>query len=151
DEPRFRRHALVRASKPAELFRLLRSPIRWMSKSTIRRLETMVKQSRAWLQRVLVLALASGLLSGGIASPPGRKLPRTVVDYFLLLPDRYFEPGDRRELLGPLHGPLIDVKNGYISFEGDGAQQDLDVCLFRRPDGSFLVAVSNNKAPDRVW
>src|SRR5690349_14812825 len=73
--------------------------------------------------------------------------PKTVLDYFLLLPDKYFEVtrgrGERLRWLRDTHS-TVDVRHGYLSMNGDGAQAGLELCLFRRPEGSYLVAVSGN-------
>jgi hypothetical protein len=64
--------------------------------------------------------------------------PRTVKDYFLLLPDKYFETSRREVWLD--EDCIIDIKNDYIHFPGDGAQSTLEVALFRYR-GQVLVAV----------
>ncbi len=38
---------------------------------------------------------------------------------------------------------LIDVRNGYMEVSGDGAQQSMTVCLFRCPNGSYVVAIGD--------
>src|SRR5437879_1682166 len=103
----------------------------------------------AWrLLAILVMVLA--VLGDAAVSAPPAKSPRTVVDYYMLLPDRYFET-DRRGLLDPKYGAIVDVKNGYLRPCHDGAQWGLEVCLFMRPDGSYLVAVNGIEPPDNVW
>lgn len=79
--------------------------------------------------------------------------PKTVVDFFTLLPSRYFggvlneaKPRERLRLLNGAHS-VVDVKNGYLFAAGDGAQQSLTLCLFKRADKSYVIAVSDN---DRV-
>ncbi|HEX9960798.1 MAG TPA: hypothetical protein VGB00_07695, partial [Pyrinomonadaceae bacterium] len=37
-----------------------------------------------------------------------------------------------------------DNENGFMAGDCDGAQKCLDMALFKRPDGSYLVAVSNS-------
>jgi hypothetical protein len=89
-------------------------------------------------------AVLAGMVLGGTAVSAARsKAPRTVVDFYLLLPGSYFEI-DRRSLLDPKYGAIVDIKNGYLRTWHDGAQVQLNVCLFRRPDRSYLVAVSGN-------
>jgi len=64
--------------------------------------------------------------------------PVSVLDYFLLLPDGTLE-------LAPRHwrqyANVIDKKNGFMSVEGDGAQPNFQVALFRYRDGRPLLAV----------
>ena len=43
--------------------------------------------------------------------------PRTVVDYYMLLPDKYFEANQKQRLhwmLDPKRGAIVDIKNGYL-------------------------------------
>ena len=69
----------------------------------------------------------------------------TIEDYFLLLPPRdTFEGPPSVWLLSMKQEPkrgLIDVRNGYMSYAGDGAQAAFEVALFRFRDGSPLLAV----------
>lgn len=73
--------------------------------------------------------------------------PHTVLDYYLLLPDKYFE-ADREQrvkwMLDQKHGAIVDVRNGYIYARGDGAQTSIYVCLFKKTDGSYLIAVKSH-------
>ncbi|HEV2829112.1 MAG TPA: hypothetical protein VGW76_16060 [Pyrinomonadaceae bacterium] len=47
-------------------------------------------------------------------------------------------------MLDPKRGAIVDLKNGYLFAPGDGAQTDIYVCLFRRSDGNYLIAVNYN-------
>lgn len=91
--------------------------------------------------------LAAVIASTMSAAAPRMPLPRTVVDYYLLLPHRYFDI-DRRSLLSPKYGGIVDINNGYLHTWSDGAQVQLDVCLFKRTDHSYLVAISGNYGND---
>ena len=70
--------------------------------------------------------------------------PKTVLDYYLLLPEKYFE-ADREQrvkwMLDPKRGAIIDRRNGYLYAPGDGAQTDIYVCLFKRANKRPIVAV----------
>lgn len=73
--------------------------------------------------------------------------PRSVLDYYLLLPDKYFEADKEQRvkwMLDPKRGAIVDVKNGYLYAPGDGAQTSVYVCLFRRTDGNYLIAVKTH-------
>ena len=73
--------------------------------------------------------------------------PRTVLDYYLLLPEKYFEANKEQRvklMLDPKRGAVVDIKNGYIYAPGDGAQMSIYVCLFRRPTDSPLIAVKSD-------
>ena len=77
--------------------------------------------------------------------------PRTVVDYYMLLPDKYFEANSEQRLhwmLDPKRGAIVDIKNGYLYATGDGAQTDIYACLFKRSDGRYLIAVNYNDKED---
>jgi len=104
------------------------------------------------LTRSLYL-LVVGLFAAVILTSPFRTLkaqatqPLTVVDYYMLLPDKYFEANREQRLhwmLDPKRGAIVDVKNGYLYGAGDGAQTDIYVCLFKRTNGTYLVAVNYN-------
>ena len=89
---------------------------------------------------VLVAALGPQLSNGAIQSAT----PRTVVDYYLLLPDKYFEANKEQRvkwMLDHKRGAIVDVKNGYLLAPGDGAQMSIVVCLFKNHDGTYLVGV----------
>lgn len=76
--------------------------------------------------------------------------PRTVLDYYIMLPDKYFEADKEQRvkwMLDRSRGAVVDVKNGYLYAPGDGAQTSIYVCLFRKPDGSYVIAVKSH-APD---
>ena len=96
---------------------------------------------------VLLLTVFSSQPSG-VAYQSSK--PRTVLDYYLLLPDKYFEADKEQRvkwMLDPKRGAIVDVKNGYIYAPGDGAQTRIYVCLFRRAEGNYLIAVKTH-APD---
>jgi hypothetical protein len=76
--------------------------------------------------------------------------PRTVLDYYLLLPEKYFEANKEQRvkwMLDPGRGAVVDIKNGYIYAAGDGAQTAIYVCLFKRQHGLPLIAVKSHE-PD---
>jgi hypothetical protein len=62
----------------------------------------------------------------------------SVVDYYLLLPDKTFETPARQWLH---NATVIDKQNGYMSVGGDGAQASFQVALFRYRDGRPLLAL----------
>jgi hypothetical protein len=109
------------------------------------------KEPRHRLRLPLRRTLLAGALPSGATVATSRvKSPRTVVDYYMLLPQRYFEI-DRRSLLNPKYGAIVDVKNGYLRPWHDGAQIGWEMCLFKRLDGSYLFAVSWHEGPDDGW
>lgn len=71
--------------------------------------------------------------------------PKTVVDYFMLLPQKGFfelKMPERKKWLYGIKGSVVDTKNDYLRMQGDGAQGSLQVALFRYK-GRVLVAVYN--------
>jgi hypothetical protein len=72
--------------------------------------------------------------------------PKTVLDYFMLLPGMYFDGGDpyatravRKQWLRE-EGSIIDVKNDYLKMTGEAAQPTIYMALFRHK-GRVLVGV----------
>jgi hypothetical protein len=63
--------------------------------------------------------------------------PVSIIDYFLLLPDKTLETAPRDWL----HNATIDKENGYMSVSGDGAQPSFEVALFRYRDRRPLLAL----------
>lgn len=73
---------------------------------------------------------------------------RTVVDYFLALPDRFTGETTREErkrLVSEDSGRLItkDLKNGYLAIAGDAGSPGFIVAIFKKPDGKYLVGVNS--------
>ena len=104
-------------------------------------------QTGVFVQLLLALTLARG----------GAHPPRTVVDYYLLLPSKYFEGlatdtrSERMRLFRDFKGSFIDRQHGFLHIRGDGAQPDLNVCIFKRTDGTYLAAVNSNTDSDGQW
>lgn len=84
------------------------------------------------------------------------KQPRTVRDFFNLLPQRYFllegcaaNPTKancdkaRREYVDSFL-EIEDTANGYWKSGCDGAQTCLTMALFKRPDGTYVVALKKD-------
>lgn len=79
--------------------------------------------------------------------------PRTVRDFFMLLPEKYFvlESCDkakdrdcRKAKLDYLKtfADVEDTANGYLKGGCDGAQSCMEMALFKRPDGTYLVGLA---------
>jgi hypothetical protein len=84
---------------------------------------------------IFALFLAGISLSVSLRAADEKKM--TVVDYFLLLPDKTLET-PARDWLG---NAKIDKQNGYMDVAGDGAQPSFEVALFRYRDGRPLLAL----------
>jgi len=91
----------------------------------------------ALLTVVLIQSISAAQSSG----------PKTVLDYYLLLPEKYFEASKEQRIKWMLdggRGAIVDIKNGYIYAPGDGAQTSIYVSLFKRPQSSSLIAVKSH-------
>jgi hypothetical protein len=100
------------------------------------------------LPSILFLVLSIGTtalpVGGAAQAQVAADAPKNVLEFYKLLPDKYFE-ADREQrtttLLDPKQGSIVDIPNGYLYAQGDGAQGSLWVCVFKRPDRSYLMAV----------
>jgi hypothetical protein len=106
---------------------------------------TMKDRRANFIARILCL-LAVITAPGLKASPAQSSAPKTVGDYFLLVPERYF-PYDlsfRQDLLhGDHRGVVIDVRNGYISWDASDAPDAFEFVIFRKSNGSYVVAYND--------
>jgi hypothetical protein len=98
---------------------------------------------RLWLLCTVGLFLIAGAVVAQVQQP------RTVLDYFLLLPEREFSaleswpPSERKRFLmdGVHRGDnILDLRNDYLFMRGDGAQPDITIALFRYR-GDVLIAL----------
>jgi hypothetical protein len=98
------------------------------------------------LVRKFLLTLLAVFLSSSISAAQSSS-PKTVLDYYLLLPEKYFEANKEQRvkwMLDPRRRAVVDIKNGYIYAAGDGAQTSIYVCLFKRRHGLPLIAVKSH-------
>jgi hypothetical protein len=99
-------------------------------------------------QLSILVGLALGLcLPLALRGTDAKKM--TVVDYYLLLPEKTFETPARDWLH---NATIVDKQNGYMSVAGDGAQPSFEVALFRYRDGRPLLAICEGEleGDDRV-
>lgn len=86
-------------------------------------------------------------------SPQTGGQPRTIRDFFNLLPYKYFtlEGCDRetdkdcrkaRTEYVKNFTLVEDIPNGYFKGACDGAQACIEMAIFKRPDGAYLVGVA---------
>ena len=79
--------------------------------------------------------------------------PKTVRDFFMLLPEKYFllegcerakDKDCRQAKLDYLKtfGEVEDTVNGYLKGGCDGAQSCLEMAIFKRPDGKYIVGLA---------
>ena len=83
------------------------------------------------------------------------KQPKTIRDFFMLLPEKYFtlescfpekDKDCRKAKLDYLKtfAEIEDTENGYLKGGCDGAQSCMEMALFKRPDGSYLVGLATS-------
>jgi hypothetical protein len=105
------------------------------------------KDPRANLILRILCVLAVITAPGLMASPAQSSEPNTVEDYLLLVPTRYFhyDLSFRQSLLhgGHHHGVVIDVRNGYISWDASDAPDSFEFAIFRKSNGSYVVAYND--------
>lgn len=93
--------------------------------------------------RAVTLAAALGCTTAAAQS----REPKTVTDFLLLVPERYMEGYDlrfREELLrGEHRGVIIDIPNGYISYDASDNPSGFEFAIFRKSNGKYLVAYSD--------
>lgn len=94
------------------------------------------------MQRVTIFTVVVVGLCLSLSLRGADEKKMTVVDYFLLLPDKTLE-APPRAWLG--NAQVIDKQNGYISITGDGAQPSFQVALFRYRDGRPLLALCSGE------
>ncbi|MEK7855091.1 MAG: hypothetical protein AAB288_03300 [Acidobacteriota bacterium] len=84
---------------------------------------------------------------------PSDGQPKTIRDFFMALPEKYFvlegcerekDEGCRKAKVDYLKTfvEVEDSANGYLKAGCDGAQSCLEMTIFKKPDGTYLVAVS---------
>lgn len=96
----------------------------------------------------LTLLLSAAVLASAFGVPTTAaqsKRPRNVRDFFLLVPERYvgYPLEFRKYLLGDRSGmTVVDVKNGYISYDASDNPEKLEFAIFKKADGTYLAAYS---------
>lgn len=86
-------------------------------------------------------------------SPYASGQPRTVRDFFNLLPEKYFTlEGCERETDKDCKKArseylknftlVEDIPNGYFKGACDGAQACIEMAIFKRPDSTYLVGIA---------
>lgn len=74
--------------------------------------------------RILFLAVLIWLTKIVVsAQSPQPNEPHTVVDYYMLLPDKYFEANRDERYIGcwiPSGGAIVDISNGYLYARSNG-------------------------------
>ncbi|CAN5408534.1 hypothetical protein BH10ACI2_BH10ACI2_04040 [soil metagenome] len=113
------------------------------------------------MTRKTVFIGVSVLFFAALASAPSKQ-PKTVRDFFMALPDRYFsldccmmlrKSKQKAEYL-KRYLVVEDAANGYMKASGDAAKEGFVMALFKRPNGSYLIGFYTNGeggAEDTPW
>lgn len=86
------------------------------------------------------------------SSAAAQTKPKNVREFFMALPDKYFtlEGCDKAEDKGckkakadylKTFTEVEDIQNGYFKGGCDGGQSCIEMAIFKRPDGSYLVGL----------
>src|ERR1044071_3314428 len=82
----------------------------------------------------------------GIAAAQYRE-PKTVADFLRLVPERYMVGYDlrfREELLrGEHRGVVIDIRNGYISYDASDNPSGFEFAIFMKSNGRYIVGFNS--------
>ena len=81
--------------------------------------------------------------------------PKTIRDFFMLLPEKYFvlegcersKDKDCKKAKADYlktFTEIEDTANGYFKGGCDGAQSCLEMAIFKRPDGTYLIGVATS-------
>jgi hypothetical protein len=112
-----------------------------------------IKNRRANLIFRVLCVLAVATATGVEATPAQPPEPKTVADFLLLVPERYMDGYDlrfREELLrGERRGVVVDIRNGYISYDASDNPTGFEFAIFRKSNGRYIVAY--NLVSDRDW
>jgi hypothetical protein len=102
------------------------------------------------------------LIFAASAIPAQSKAPKTVRDFFMLMPSKYFSldccmektPKASKEKYLSQYLDVEDTANGYMKGYGDGAQEAFQMALFKKADGSYLIGfytIGEGDVEDYPW
>jgi hypothetical protein len=114
----------------------------------------MLKNQRANLiYHVLwVVTIAIALGHGTVAAQSSE--PKTVMDFFLSVPERYMDGYDlrlREEMVRNGWLNIVDVKNGYIFYDASDNPTGFEFVIFRKSNGRYVVAYSDSTSDNFDW
>ena len=103
----------------------------------------------------LLCAVTMAAAAGAGTAAAQSSEPKTVADFFLLVPDRYMDGYDRRHreemLRGERRGVVVDIPNGYIYYDASDNPSGFEFAIFRKSNGGYLVAYSTGAFYDPEW
>ena len=103
-------------------------------------------------RKFLIVTIAALILT---VSASAQTQPKTVRDFFTLLPDKYFtlegcypetDKGCKKARAEYLkaYTEVEDIANGYFKGGCDGAQSCIEMAIFKRPNGTYLVGLATS-------
>ncbi len=96
---------------------------------------------KIWLSVFIVLTFAFAVAAQS-------SLPKTVTDFFYLLPEKFFAPSEftpGKPTLRAYRKSAIkteDVKNGFLKIEEPFAEGWAEVAIFKKTNGKYIVGIS---------
>jgi hypothetical protein len=115
----------------------------------------MIKNQKLNLIFHLLCTVTIAVAAGSGTATAQSSEPKTVADFLLLVPERYMDGYDRRlreELLsGDRRGVVIDIPNGYISYDESDNPSGFEFAIFRKSNGRYIVAYSTGAFNDPEW
>jgi hypothetical protein len=112
----------------------------------------MIKKRRADITFRLLCAVTIAFTVGTGTAAVQSSEPKTVVDFFLLVPERYMDGYDlrfREEMVRNGWLNIVDVKNGYILYDASDNPSGFEFAIFRKSNGNYLVAYSTGAFHDQ--
>ena len=99
---------------------------------------------------LLLWAAAVASTPGGGATARQSDEPKTVRDFFLLVPESYvgYDRRFREDVLRGQPGAVVDMRNGYISYKATDNPEAFEFAIFRKSNGKYLAAYSVAYDPD---
>lgn len=115
----------------------------------------MFKNQRADLIFLRLCLVTIAIATGAVMAAAQSSEPKTVADFFLLVPERYMDGYDlrfRQEMLrGEHRGVIIDIRNGYISYDASDNPTGFEFAIFRKSNGGYIVAYSDSISDNFDW
>src|SRR5687768_11092255 len=92
-----------------------------------------------------ILLVVTVVITLGVVSVAAQSTePKTVADFFRIVPERYigFDRDFREGLLrDERRGAVIDIPNGYISWDASDNPEEFEFAIFKKSNGKYLVAI----------
>ena len=104
----------------------------------------MTKSSRVKRSGQLLLVVTIVITLGVVSVAAQSTEPKTVADFFRIVPERYigFDRDFREGLLrDERRGAVIDIPNGYISWDASDNPEEFEFAIFKKSNGKYLVAI----------